>query len=256
MFHQVFFVCRTVVVLSLLLIAVPAFSAEKVDFLDDDFYMEEQEGSPSQDPIEPFNRLMFDFNDSAYSYLLKPLATGYSNVVPVDIRGCVWNFFRNLEEPLRFVNCILQGRFEESMWVLSRFAINSVAGVFGLANPASREFGIPMIDASLGETLAVWGVGDGFYLVIPFYGSTTLRDITGTVVDSMTMSPYYLWSDDYLTLGAIYASKEVNKLSLYLNVYDDLKKMSFDPYVALRNSYFQNRKKIRDHTDFQVDFPL
>lgn len=256
MFHQAFFFCRAVVVLSLLLMAVPAFSAEEVDFLDDDFFMEEEESTTSPDPIEPFNRLMFDFNDSAYSYLLKPLATGYSTVVPVDIRGCVWNFFRNLEEPLRFVNCILQGRFEESMWVLSRFAINSVAGVFGFGNPASREFGIPMIDASLGETLAGWGVGDGFYLVIPFYGSTTLRDITGTVVDSMTMSPYYLWSDDYLTMGAIYTSKEVNKLSLYLNVYDDLKKMSFDPYVALRNSYFQNRKKTRDHTDFQVDFPL
>ncbi|MBM9513893.1 VacJ family lipoprotein [Desulfogranum marinum] len=254
MVYRNLIIYRIVILFFLLLITAPTLSAEEVDFLDDDFYLDELESAAVNDPIEPFNRLIFDFNDSAYMYLLKPLATGYSTVVPTDIRGCVWNFFRNLEEPLRFVNCILQGRFEESMWVLSRFAINSVAGVFGLGNPATREFGIPMIEASLGETLATWGVGDGFYLVVPLYGSSTLRDITGTVVDAMTMSPYYFWSDDYLTLAAIYAGKETNKLSLYLNVYDDLKKLSFDPYVALRNSYFQNRKKIRDHTDFQVEF--
>ncbi len=226
--------------------------AEEVDFLDDSFY--EEELGIDSDPIEPFNRAMFEFNDNAYTYVIKPVTRGYSSVVPADIRGCVWNFFHNLEEPLRFINCLLQGRIEESGWVLSRFFINTICGVFGLGDPAAREFGIPVIHASLGETMAVWGVSDGFYLVVPLYGPSTLRDITGTVVDALALSPYYYWADDFLTLGTIYAIKETNKVSLNIDAYDDLKKISFDPYIAIRNGYFQNRQKLRDHSDFKVDF--
>lgn len=242
-----------VAMLAFLSCSIPAAGAKEVDFLDDEFYEDDFAITQVADPIEPFNRLMFEFNDSAYTYLLKPVASGYSTVLPADIRGCIWNFFRNLEEPIRFVNCILQGRFEESMWVVSRFLINTVAGVFGLGDPATREFGIPMIESSLGETLALWGVGDGFYVVIPFYGPSTLRDFTGTVVDAFTLAPYYFWSDDFWTLATIYGVKEINKLSLFLNAYEDLRRLSFDPYVALRNSYFQNRLKLRDHSDFNVD---
>jgi len=229
--------------------------AEEVDFLDDDFYSEEVESTAVKDPLEPFNRVMFDVNDTAYNYFLKPVATGYQVILPADFRGCIWNFFHNLEAPVRFVNCILQGRFEESFWVLSRFTINSVFGVFGLADPAAREFGIPRINATLGETLATWGVGDGFYLVVPLYGATTLRDFSGDFFDSLAYIYYYA-TDDYLTRGGIYLLKNTNMLSFNLNLYDDLKKMSFDPYVALRNSYFQNRKKLRDHKDFKVEFNL
>ncbi|PID71584.1 MAG: VacJ family lipoprotein [Desulfobulbus propionicus] len=229
--------------------------AEKVDFLDDDFYQEEVDNSSVKDPLEPFNRVMFDVNDAAYDYFLKPVATGYKAVLPADIRGCVGNFFNNLQAPVRFINCILQGRFEESFWVLSRFAINSTAGAFGLADPAAREFGIPQIEASLGETLATWGIGDGFYLVVPFYGATTMTDFTGKLIETMGY-PYYYVSEDYLEKSAVLVLKGTNTLSLNINVYDELKKVSFDPYIALRNSYFQNRKKARDHSDFKVEFDL
>ncbi|WP_051305555.1 MlaA family lipoprotein [Desulfogranum mediterraneum] len=249
---------RTVILTTVLLLVVGfgcgRVQAEEVDFLDDAFYEEEADGPAVADPLEPLNRAIFTFNDKAYTYLLKPVATGYSKVLPSDIRGTVWNFFRNLEEPIRFVNCILQGRFEESGWVLSRFVINSVAGVFGLGDPAYREFGIPRIEASLGETLESWGVGDGFYTVIPFFGPSTLRDFSGTVVDALTLSPYYFWVDDYWTMAAIYGTKEINKLSLSLNAYDDLKEVSFDPYVAIRDGYLQVRRKLRDHSEFEVDF--
>ena len=80
--------------------------AEETDFLDDSFYTEAGAETSVPDPLEPFNRAMFTFNDKAYTYVLKPVASGYSTVLPADIRGCVWNFFRNLEEPLRFVNCL------------------------------------------------------------------------------------------------------------------------------------------------------
>ena len=146
---------------------------------------------------------------------------------------------------MRFVNTLLQGRFSDSFKVLGRFVINSTLGIYGLAEAAGNEFDIKPIEASMGETLQTWGVGDGFYLVIPLYGPSTLREITGTVVDSAEMTPYYSWSDDLLVNGAIYVGKEVNNLSLRLGEYEEWKKLLFDPYVSLRNAYFQYRHKER-----------
>ncbi len=228
---------------------LPAFcAAEDVDFLDDDFYADDFSEDRVPDPLEPFNRAMFKFNDVTYIYVFNPVATGYGKIVAKDFRGIIGNFFNNLEEPVRFINCLLQGRFEDSGTVLGRFAVNTVFGVFGLGDPARTEFNLEPVDASLGETLAVWGIGDGFYLVMPFFGSTTLRDFSGAVIDAFAATPYYTWADDnYTVMTGIYFSKEVNKLSFHLGEYEELKKMSFDPYISLRNGYFQYRKRIRDH---------
>ncbi len=217
-----------------------------VDFLSDEFYEQEPETISVYDPLEPMNRAIFTFNDRAYFWILKPVATGYAYVLPWEVRGCVSNFFNNLQEPVRFVNCLLQARFSDAGRVLARFLINSTGGVFGLADPATRDLDIPPVEASLGETLGRWGVGDGFYLVMPLFGSTTLRDFSGTVVDALAMTPYYSWSDDFLVNSGIYAEKEVNKISLHLGEYEDLKELSFDPYVSLRNAYFQYRRRMRD----------
>jgi len=218
-----------------------------VDFLSDSFYEEGTAAIELNDPIEPFNRAMFTFNDSAYTYVFHPVAKGYSAVVPADIRGVVWNFFSNLEEPVRFLNCLLQARFSDAGTVLMRFLINTTGGVAGLGNPAGRELGFKRVEATLGETLATWGVGDGLYLVIPLYGPSTLRDFTGTLVDGLGMTPYYTFTNDWGVIAGIYTGKETNKLSLHLNDYEEMKKFSFDPYVAVKNGYFQYRKKLRDH---------
>jgi len=217
------------------------------DFLDDEFYDSEPMSVEVGDPLESFNRAMFRFNDFNYTWVFNPVATGYSHIVPVDIRGSVGNFFYNLQEPLRFINSILQGRLSDAGTVLVRFVVNTTGGVAGLGDPAGRELGFKAIDASLGETLGVWGIGDGFYLVVPFYGPTTLRDFSGDMVDGLALSPYYYWADGWEEIAAIYLGKELNKMSLYLGEYEDMKQMSFDPYIALRNGYFQYRKKIRDH---------
>ena len=222
--------------------------ADAVDFLSDDFYEDETASIEIDDPLESFNRVMFEFNDTTYTYVFNPVAEGYSVVVPYDIRGSVWNFFRNLEEPVRFLNCLLQGRFSDAGTVLVRFLVNTTGGVAGLGDPAGRELGFERVEATLGETMANWGIGDGFYLVIPFYGATTLRDFTGTVVDGLAMTPYYTFTDDWGVMAGIYVGKETNKLSLNLGEYEEFKKLSFDPYVALKNGYFQYRKKLRDHS--------
>ncbi len=96
----------------------------------------------------------------------------------------------------------------------------------------------------------MWGIGDGFYLVVPFFGPSTLRDFTGTVIDSLAMTPYYTYIDKWSVKTGIYAEKTTNDLSMHIGEYEDLKKLSFDPYIALRNSYFQYRKKIREHRVF------
>jgi len=231
-------------------LAQPCFSADgdAVDFLSDDFYEDEPASIETDDPIEPFNRAMFQFNDTTYTYVFNPIAEGYSKVVPSDIRGVVWNFFRNLEEPVRFLNCLLQGRISDAGTVFVRFLINTTGGVAGLGNPAGREFGFKRVEATLGETMATWGIGDGLYLVVPFFGPSTLRDFTGTVIDGFGMTPYYTFTDDLGVMAGIYLGKETNKLSMSLGEYEEFKKLSFDPYVALRNGYFQYRKKLRDHS--------
>ena len=217
-----------------------------VDFLSDDFYDEEPADETTGDPLEPFNRAMFHFNDFTFTWVFNPVAKGYSHVVPEDIRGSVGNFFYNLQEPMRCINALLQGRFSDAGTLLVRFLINTTGGIAGLGNPAGRELGFKAVDASLGETLGVWGIGDGFYLVVPFYGPSTLRDLSGDIVDGLAMSPYYFWADGWEETAGIYLGKEVNKLSLHLGEYEELKKMSFDPYIAIRNGYFQHRKRMRD----------
>lgn len=221
---------------------------QAADFLSDEGYEDQGENLQVADPIEPFNRAVFTVNDKIYLWVLEPVATGYSKVVPADIRSCIGNFFYNLGEPVRSANCLLQGRFRDSGVTLGRFVVNTVFGVFGLADPASNEFKMAPVYASLGETLSVWGIGDGFYLVVPLLGSSTLRDFTGTVVDGAAMSTYSPWNDDFLTVATAQGTNTVNRVSLRLGEYEELKALSFDPYVAFRNGYFQIRSKQRNHS--------
>ena len=125
--------------LVVVLAAVPV-QASTPDYLDDASYDIPENYESIYDPLEPFNRVMFTFNDRLYLWVIDPVATGYSKVVPSDFRTIISNFFYNLGEPVRSVNCLLQGRVADSGLVLSRFLINSTAGVFGLADPAGNEF--------------------------------------------------------------------------------------------------------------------
>jgi phospholipid-binding lipoprotein MlaA len=227
-----------------------ASTTQAADFLSDEGYEDQAANVQVADPIEPFNRAVFTVNDKVYLWVLEPVATGYSKILPSDIRGCIGNFFYNLGEPVRSVNCLLQGRFRDGGVTLGRFAINTVFGVFGLADPASNEFKMAPVYASLGETLSVWGIGDGFYLVVPLLGSSTLRDFGGTVVDGAAMSTYTPWNDDVLTSATVQGANTVNRTSLRLGEYEKLKSLSFDPYVAIRNGYYQIRSKQRDHSKY------
>jgi phospholipid-binding lipoprotein MlaA len=203
----------------------------------------EEEIATIADPIEPFNRAMFYFNDKLYFWVLKPVAQGYNKVVPEAPRVGVNNFFSNLKFPIRFVSRLLQVDFSGATTELGRFAVNTVWGVGGLLDPASsKQLNIPKKEADLGQTLGVYGLGQGFYIVWPILGPYSARDSIEIVGD------YFLYPVNYITPWydclAVSVYEKVNDTSLRIGDYEFLKEAAIDPYVALRDAYAQYRQKM------------
>jgi phospholipid-binding lipoprotein MlaA len=216
-------------------------SSRSRENLQDEELGEEEEATIS-DPLEPFNRAMFHFNDKLYFWALKPVAQGYNWVVPEKARVSVKNFFSNLAFPVRFISCILQADFKGAAAEFGRFTVNTIWGVGGLLDPSSSEqLNLPKGDADLGETLGVYGLGQGFYLVWPVLGPSSARDSVGIVGD------FFLYPVSYIRpwpawLG-VRTYEEVNDASLRIGDYESLKQAAIDPYLALRDAYRQYRQK-------------
>lgn len=192
------------------------------------------------DPLEPVNRFIFGVNDAVYS-ILKPVRQVYVYVVPKPARLGIRNFFHNLATPARIVNCILQGKNAGADAELQRFAINTTVGVLGFGDPALARWGLKPAEEDLGQTLAVYGLGDGFYLVWPLLGPSTLRNSMGMVGD-MFMDPVFYAEPEVLAIS-ISAVSAANDMSFRLEEYDTLKAVTVDPYIAMRDAYIQYRKK-------------
>lgn len=218
-------------------------------FADDDFDL-----NGIYDPLEPMNRFFFEFNDRLYFWIFKPVKTGYSYIIPEELRECVGNFFNNLAAPIRFVNNLLQGRFEDAGVVFSRFLINSTIGVYGLADVALQEFNLEPRLADFGQTLGVYGLGEGVYICWPVLGPSNLRDTVGIVGDTFA-SPIYHVDMTISESVLYYAVNRVNFLSLTPEIYEDLKKYSLDPYVAMRQSFYDFRRNaIKRARSEETDF--
>lgn len=203
------------------------------------------------DPLEPMNRVFFAFNDKLYYWVLKPVNHAYSAILPYDIRLSLGNFVNNLGSPVRLLNNLLQGKMTDAGIVLSRFLINSSLGVFGLADPALREFNLEPKPEDFGQTLGVWGVGEGFYLCWPIIGPSNVRDSIGFAGDVYT-HPMVYYVEDYSVSVGYYVGSRVNLLSLNPEVYEDLKKYALDPYVSMRQVYLDYRRhKIEDKATVQ-----
>ncbi|NOY63544.1 MAG: VacJ family lipoprotein [Gammaproteobacteria bacterium] len=195
------------------------------------------------DPMEPFNRAMFWFNDRLYFYLFKPVAKAY-RVVPEPARVSVSNFFSNLATPIRFLNALFQLKFKDAGVELTRFTVNSTVGILGLFDPA-KDMGFTRKDEDFGQTLGEYGVGPGFYIVLPFFGPSSARDGIGMLVDGYA-DPVLYGTDDALEYLAVKAVDSVNALSIDKDTYDAIVKESLDPYLFVRDAYIQHREgKIR-----------
>ena len=195
----------------------------------------------NNDPYEATNREIFDFNRRLDSWTLRPAAERYNNYVPGQIREAVHNTLTNLDLPVTFANDVLQGEPKRAGQTLSRFTVNSTLGVGGLFDVASR-FGIPEHSEDFGQTLAVWGVNEGPYLVLPLLGPAPPRDAAGLAVDVFFDPTIYipiklhLWwalGREYLTLLDLRARN--------METLDDIERNSLDFYAATRNLYRQYR---------------
>jgi phospholipid-binding lipoprotein MlaA len=202
----------------------------------------EEEKAEIADPLEPFNRAMYHFNDKLYFWLLKPVAQGYGKLVPEPARVGVSNFFANLAFPIRFVNCLLQANFGGAAEELGRFTINTLWGIGGLLDPASsKDINLSKQDEDFGQTLGAYGIGQGFFINWPIFGPSSPRDTVGLVGDAFLTPASYLspWYAGAGTRG--YGM--VNDTSLKIGDYESLKGAAIDPYVAIRDAYVQYRLK-------------
>jgi phospholipid-binding lipoprotein MlaA len=221
-------------------------SDKDLDFEEDLDFLGEEAGEGKMitvaDPLEPFNRAMFNFNDRLYFWILKPTARGYNWVFPEGFRVSVRNFFLNLLFPVRFVSCILQANVQCAGIELSRFMVNSTLGVAGLWDPA-KGLNLPFQDEDIGQTLGVWRMGTGFYLNMPVLGPYTLRSFVGWFADGF-LDPVTWYVSPMWLSWTVKGYKKFNNVSLTLGDYEALKEAAIDPYVAVRNAYVQYRETL------------
>ena len=197
------------------------------------------------DPLEPVNRAFFHFNDKLYFWVLKPIATGYKTIIPEDGRIGVRNFFSNLTTPVRLVNCLLQANPKCAGTETLRFVLNTTIGVVGLFDPAKKRFNLEKQDKDFGQTLGIWGMGPVFYIDLPILGPSSLRDGLGFAVDAsfnpQTYLAIYFVFVGYVNTGG-WILEKINEASLTIGEYEDLKKAALDPYIAVREAYYQYRQ--------------
>ncbi len=198
----------------------------------------------ASDPWEGMNRVTFAVNDAVDTAVLKPVAKGYVAVTPNFVRAGVSNAMGNLGEPITGVNALLQGKGKDAATTLGRLTINTIFGVFGLWDVAT-PMGLELKDEDFGQTLGTWGIGQGPYLVLPFYGPSTIRDAFGRVGDYPLNPIQYIDSSGLRT--GLSVINVVDLRSKALGGEKVLDEAALDKYTFLRDAYLQRRaSRIRD----------
>lgn len=193
----------------------------------------------ANDPLEPLNRAVFAFNLKVDEVVLEPAARGYRAAVPAPGRDAVRNFLRNLSAPVMLANDLLQGNLDLAAQTSWGFVMNSIVGIGGLFDVASNE----PHDEDVGQTLAVWGVPEGPYLMLPFGGPSTVRDAVGIVGDR-ALDPFGYWialPDNARFFAARAVTGAVDARERTLEELNDLQRSSLDFYVTMRSLYRQAR---------------
>jgi phospholipid-binding lipoprotein MlaA len=210
------------------------------ELFEDLFGDEEDEEILIADPLEPYNRAVFWFNDKFYFYLLKPVARAWRKV-PQRPRVSLGNFFSNLFAPVRAANCLLQGKIDDFGNEVGRFMVNTTVGILGFSDRAKKMSGIGAKKEDFGQTLGVWGFGQGFYFVLPLLGPSSLRDTAGFAGDFLLDPIYWTAPERQILYLAIKSGNFVNATSLDKDTYESIKEQALDPYLFIRNAYAQKR---------------
>jgi phospholipid-binding lipoprotein MlaA len=200
----------------------------------------EEERDP-RDPFEGFNRGVYKFNDTFDEYLARPVARAYVKVLHQEIRSRIGNFFSNLADPLIGVNNILQGKLAEGASDWARVAFNSTFGLLGIHDVAS-EWGYEKHNEDFGQTFGRWGAGPGPYLVLPIFGSSTVRDGAGLGLDMYTDPMGEIRPIDLR--NSLIVTRAVNLRADLLEASRILEEAALDRYVFQRDAYLQRRRSL------------
>lgn len=199
-------------------------------------------GLDVSDPWEKNNRAIHQFNKGFDKAIFRPVSVGYSKVMPDPIEDSAQYFNENLSMPKVTINALLQADFQTAAIAIARFLLNSTVGGFGLSDPAT-EFGLPAVDADFGETLHVWGAGEGPYVELPFLGPSTSRDTIGMVVD-IALNPFsFIGNNPFGNAKLVTdASKYMTRRGRFAGTIDSVLYESADSYTQSRSLYLQNRR--------------
>lgn len=201
-----------------------------------------------KDPLEKYNRKIFAFNDFVDRYFFEYVALAYRKEIPQPARNSIRNFLTNLTLPLSGINSLLQGKVDNALATFSNFLINSTIGIGGIFNIASEK-GIIYRREDFGQTLGHYGVGSGYYLVLPILGPSSTRDFTGFAVDKSVGPLDFNFLEfggkinlvDYRYRLALAITSGVDQRESLIDIIDDIRKDSFDPYATIRSAYLQKR---------------
>ncbi len=194
------------------------------------------------DPIEPFNRAIFAFNVTMDGMFLRPAAVAFREVLPEPVQNGVHNFLANLRGPVVLANDLLQGEMDRAGNTAQRFVINTTVGILGVWD-AAAHFGIEGHSEDFGQTFAVWGAGEGFYLVLPLLGPSNPRDALGIVTEYF-VDPFNIWmrnedTEEWIIVRSVVTG--INFRARNLETIDELQRTSLDFYIAVRSLYRQRR---------------
>ncbi|MFN7834924.1 MAG: VacJ family lipoprotein [Burkholderiaceae bacterium] len=199
--------------------------------------------TPSRgDPFEGFNRSIETFNYDVDRAVFKPVAKGYQAVIPAPVRGCVSNFFGNIGDIFIGVNNILQGKIKNGVSDLCRFGVNTTVGIVGLFDVAS-ELGLPKHNEDFGQTFGRWGAGPGPYLVLPFFGPSSIRDGVGLVFDTTTNPLQYVVEPSGVRYG-LWGLRVIDKRAELLKASDTVDQFALDRYSFIRDAYLARRRTL------------
>jgi phospholipid-binding lipoprotein MlaA len=198
-------------------------------------------GQDPRDPLESLNRQVFAFNEGLDKVVLKPLAQLYDAVLPVPVQECFSNAFSNLREPSNALNNLLQGKGSEAVSDVCRFAVNTTVGLLGCFDVATR-MGLEKHREDFGQTLGVWGVGNGPFLVLPVLGPSTIRDTAGIGVE--TVLDVNFWVSNVSVRNSIIGVRTVSFRHELLKADDLISEAALDKYTFVRDGYLQRRRNL------------
>ena len=193
-----------------------------------------------RDPWEGFNRNVYAFNDTVDRAVFKPVAQAYTYVTPTPVRSCVSNIFSNLGDVWGAANSFLQGRGLDGINTMGRFLFNSTMGVGGCFDVATNT-GAVKIPNDFGVTLGVWGLSSGPYVVLPFFGSSTVRDSAGLTGDILANPASLAQIDNVRWRNSLIGLRVVDTRAQLLDASDTVDRVALDPYSFVRDAYLQRR---------------